>query len=85
MIRLAALEDAEALAGVQVRTWRYAYAAYVDPAKLSSEAERAERAAALTDAGVIAIVDSWQHLAGLLVPVLRHRAAGDLIRTGGVE
>jgi HAD superfamily hydrolase (TIGR01509 family) len=49
------------------------------------EAERAERAAALTDAGVIATVDSWQHLAGLLLPVLRHRAAGDLIRTGGVE
>ncbi len=43
MIRLAAPEDAETLAGVQVRAWWAAYAAYVDPAKFASEAERAVR------------------------------------------
>jgi len=43
VIRLAAPEDAQALAGVQVRAWRDAYAAHVDVARLPSEAERAER------------------------------------------
>jgi beta-phosphoglucomutase-like phosphatase (HAD superfamily) len=49
------------------------------------EAERAERAAALLDAGVLTVVDSWQQLADLLLPVLTRRAAGDLISTGGAE
>ena len=47
------------------------------------QAERAERAAALFDAGVLTVVDSWQQLADLLLPVLTRRAAGDLIPTGG--
>jgi beta-phosphoglucomutase-like phosphatase (HAD superfamily) len=47
-----------------------------------AEAERAERAAALTDAGVLVLVDSWSQLADLLLPVLARRAAGDLIPTG---
>jgi beta-phosphoglucomutase-like phosphatase (HAD superfamily) len=49
------------------------------------EAERAERAAALFDAGVLTVVDSWQQLADLLLPRLPRRATGDLIPTGGVE
>ncbi|MGY1706121.1 HAD family hydrolase [Geodermatophilus sp. SYSU D00697] len=48
------------------------------------EAERADRAAALTDAGAATIVDSWQQLADLLLPVLSRRSApGDLLTTGG--
>jgi HAD superfamily hydrolase (TIGR01509 family) len=47
-----------------------------------AEAERAERAAALTDAGVLVLVDSWSQRADLLLPVLARRAAGDLIPTG---
>ncbi|MGY1636241.1 HAD family hydrolase [Geodermatophilus sp. SYSU D00742] len=50
-----------------------------------AEAERAERAAALTDAGVLLVVDSWQQLADLVLPVLTRRAAGDLLPTGGAE
>jgi beta-phosphoglucomutase-like phosphatase (HAD superfamily) len=50
-----------------------------------AEAERTERAAALFDAGVLCVVDSWQQLADLLLPVLTRRAAGDLIPTGGAE
>jgi beta-phosphoglucomutase-like phosphatase (HAD superfamily) len=46
-----------------------------------AEAERAERAAALTDAGVLVLVDSWSQLADLLLPVLARRAACDLIPT----
>ena len=49
------------------------------------EAERAERSAALVDAGVLTVVDSWQQLADLLLPGLHRRAAGDLISPGGVE
>ncbi|MGY1823941.1 HAD family hydrolase [Geodermatophilus sp. SYSU D00079] len=48
-----------------------------------AEAERAERAAALTDAGVLVLVDSWSQLADLLLPVLTRRAAGALTPTGG--
>ena len=33
-------------------------------------AERAEREAALREAGVLTVVSSWQELAGLLSPVL---------------
>ncbi|MGY1592927.1 HAD family hydrolase [Geodermatophilus sp. SYSU D00708] len=48
------------------------------------EAERADRAAALRDAGVVAIVESWQQLADLLLPTLSRRSAtGDLLTTGG--
>jgi len=43
VIRLAAPEDADAIAGVQVRAWWDAYADYVDASKFSSEAERAAR------------------------------------------
>jgi beta-phosphoglucomutase-like phosphatase (HAD superfamily) len=50
-----------------------------------AEAERAERAAALTDAGVLVLVDSWSQLADLLLPVLTRRAAGTLIPTGGAS
>ncbi|MGK5111793.1 HAD family hydrolase [Geodermatophilus sp. CPCC 205506] len=49
------------------------------------EAERAERAAALTDAGVLVVVDSWPQLADLLLPVLTRRSAGDLLPTGGAK
>jgi beta-phosphoglucomutase-like phosphatase (HAD superfamily) len=49
------------------------------------ETERAERAAALSDAGVLAVVDSWQQLADLLLPVLTRRVAGDLTPTGGAR
>jgi HAD superfamily hydrolase (TIGR01509 family) len=48
-------------------------------------AERAERAAALTDAGVLTVVDTWQQLADLLLPVLTRRATGDLLPTGGAK
>ncbi|MFW3172294.1 HAD family hydrolase [Geodermatophilus sp. CPCC 206100] len=48
-------------------------------------AERAERAAALTDAGVLVVVDSWQQLADLVLPVLTRRATGDLLSTGGAK
>ncbi len=48
------------------------------------EAERAERAAALTDAGVLGVVDSWEQLAGLLLPALTRRS-GDLLPSGGVR
>jgi HAD superfamily hydrolase (TIGR01509 family) len=37
-------------------------------------AERAERTAALHEAGVLAVVHSWPELAGLLLPALRRRA-----------
>jgi beta-phosphoglucomutase-like phosphatase (HAD superfamily) len=47
------------------------------------EAERAGRAAALFDAGVLTVVDSWRQLADLLLPRLPRRATGDLIPTGG--
>jgi beta-phosphoglucomutase-like phosphatase (HAD superfamily) len=36
-------------------------------------AERAERAAALREAGVLTVVDSWRELADLLLPVLARR------------
>jgi beta-phosphoglucomutase-like phosphatase (HAD superfamily) len=49
------------------------------------ETERAERAAELTDAGVLVVVDSWQQLADLLLPALTRRAAGDLTPTGGAR
>lgn len=45
-------------------------------------AERAARAAALADAGVLTVVDSWQQLADLLLPVLDRRAAGALTPHG---
>jgi hypothetical protein len=32
---------------------------------------------------VLAIVDSWQQLADLLLPVLTRRTTGDLLCTGG--
>ena len=41
-------------------------------------AERADRAAALEAAGVLAVVDSWQGVADLLLPALRGRD-GDLL------
>ncbi len=37
-------------------------------------AERAARTVALLDAGALTVVTSWQELADLLLPVLRHRA-----------
>jgi beta-phosphoglucomutase-like phosphatase (HAD superfamily) len=49
------------------------------------EAERAERAAALTDAGVLVVVDSWGQLADLLLPTLTRRAATGLTPTGGAR
>ncbi|WP_239522742.1 HAD family hydrolase [Geodermatophilus sabuli] len=49
------------------------------------EAERAERAAALTDAGVLVVVESWQQLADLLLPVLTRRATGELLPIGGAQ
>jgi HAD superfamily hydrolase (TIGR01509 family) len=48
-------------------------------------AERAQRAAALTDAGVLTVVSSWRQLADLLLPVLTRRATGALITTRGAE
>jgi beta-phosphoglucomutase-like phosphatase (HAD superfamily) len=48
-------------------------------------AERAQRAAALTDAGVLTVVSSWQQLADLLLPVLTRRATSALITTRGAE
>jgi hypothetical protein len=36
-------------------------------------AERADRGAALREAGVLAVVSSWQELADLLLPVLTDR------------
>lgn len=45
-------------------------------------AERAERVAALHDAGVLAVVRSWSELADLLLPALRRRTGStDLIPT----
>jgi HAD superfamily hydrolase (TIGR01509 family) len=41
-------------------------------------AERAERAAALRDAGALAIVESWQQLADVVLPVLERRPAANL-------
>ena len=49
------------------------------------DAERAERSAALLDAGVLAVVDSWQQLSAMLLPWLPRPAAGDLVPTGGAE
>ena len=49
------------------------------------ETERAERAAALADAGVLAVVGSWQELTDLLLPALARRATGDLLPTGGAQ
>jgi HAD superfamily hydrolase (TIGR01509 family) len=47
------------------------------------EPERAERTAALHEAGVLAVVCSWAELAEMLLPHLTGRAAGDdLIRLG---
>ena len=45
MIRRATAEDAEAIAGVQVRAWRHAYADIVDPELLAEHtvASRTER------------------------------------------
>lgn len=43
MIRLAAAEDAGAIAGVQVRAWWRAYAEYVDVTRFGSVEEREER------------------------------------------
>ena len=40
-----------------------------------ARAERAERAAQLRDAGVLAVVSSWQELTDLLLPELQRRAA----------
>jgi hypothetical protein len=37
-------------------------------------AERAQRAAQLQEAGVVAIVTSWAELTDLLLPTLRHAA-----------
>ena len=51
MIRLAAAEDAGALAGVQVRAWWRAYAEYVDTTLFASEAERTERWREILSAG----------------------------------
>jgi beta-phosphoglucomutase-like phosphatase (HAD superfamily) len=49
-------------------------------------AERAERAAALEDAGVLAVVSSWQEIAHLLLPVLtRRNTGGDLLPTGAAR
>ena len=48
-------------------------------------AERAERAAALTSAGAIAVVESWRQLADVLLPVLTRRSGehgGELLATG---
>ena len=42
-------------------------------------AERAERAAALEAAGVLAVVDSWQAVADLLLPALRGDGNRDLL------
>ena len=47
------------------------------------EPERAGRAAALFDAGVLTVVDSWRQLADLMLPRLPRRATEDLIPTGG--
>jgi beta-phosphoglucomutase-like phosphatase (HAD superfamily) len=46
--------------------------------------EREERAAVLEEAGVLAVVSSWQEIADLLLPVLtvRRTADGDLQTTG---
>ncbi len=46
--------------------------------------ERAERAAALEEAGVLAVVCSWQEIAHLLLPVLTRRGGvdGALLTTG---
>jgi HAD superfamily hydrolase (TIGR01509 family) len=49
------------------------------------EAERAERAAALTAAGALTIVSSWQELADLVLPALASRndhPDGELLTTG---
>jgi HAD superfamily hydrolase (TIGR01509 family) len=49
------------------------------------EAERAERAAALTAAGALTIVSSWQELADLVLPALAARdddPDGELLTTG---
>ena len=49
--------------------------------------ERAERAAALEGAGVLAVVSSWQEIADLLLPVLagREQVDGDLQTTGAAR
>ena len=51
MIRLAAPEDAGAIAGVQVRAWWQAYASHVDATLFASQDERAERWRAMLTAG----------------------------------
>ncbi len=52
--------------------------------------ERAERAAALEAAGVLAVVSSWQEIADLLLPVLARREGtgrtdDDLLTTGATR
>jgi HAD superfamily hydrolase (TIGR01509 family) len=46
-------------------------------------AERAERVAALHEAGVVAVVSSWDELADLLLPTLRGRATADVLIPAG--
>ncbi|GAB3351138.1 HAD family hydrolase [Modestobacter lapidis] len=46
-------------------------------------AERAERAAQLREAGVLAVVSSWQELTALLLPGLERRAAGAPLAAAG--
>jgi beta-phosphoglucomutase-like phosphatase (HAD superfamily) len=52
-------------------------------------AEREQRAADLRAAGALAIVDSWQEIADLLLPVLARRGAGEaggpLLTTGAAR
>jgi beta-phosphoglucomutase-like phosphatase (HAD superfamily) len=48
-------------------------------------AERAERAAQLREAGVVAVVSSWDELTALLLPTLQRAAASSLTPTGGVR
>jgi HAD superfamily hydrolase (TIGR01509 family) len=51
-------------------------------------AEQAERAAALTDAGALTIVSSWQELADLVLPPLANRdddPDGELVPTGAAR
>jgi HAD superfamily hydrolase (TIGR01509 family) len=48
-------------------------------------AERAERAAQLREAGVLAVVTSWRELTDLLLPGLERRAAGRLAVAGAGE
>lgn len=65
MIRRATLADAPAIAAVQARTWRHAYADIVDPDRMPDPAEQAPRfAERIAGGGEVLVFDQDGVLAG---------------------